>query len=90
MRKREQSCWCHAGYRDLPTDVNFAWSQDSYSKTQRTIGIWSALATLRTRAWLNEAKWTYPGGFTDAKQSARLCKFVLITISKKRYGCTPG
>lgn len=58
-----------SGIRELPTDANFAWAKDSYSKRQRTISIWSSLATLRTRLWLAETKQTYPGGFTAAKQS---------------------
>lgn len=61
-----------SGFRELPTDANFAWAKDSYSKRQRTISIWSSLATLRTRLWLAETKQTYPGGFTAAKQSVGL------------------
>ena len=54
-----------------PLSTDFTWSRESYSKWQRTISIWSSLATLRTRLWLAENKRTYPGGFTPAKQSVR-------------------
>lgn len=54
-----------------PLSTDFTWSRESYSRWQRTISIWSSLATLRTRLWLAENKRTYPGGFTPAKQSVR-------------------
>lgn len=47
-----------AGRRQLATDVDFRWAQDSYSKTRRTVDIWAALAILRVRTWLLDAKWS--------------------------------
>lgn len=47
-----------AARRQLATDVDFRWAQDSYSKTRRTVDIWAALAVLRVRTWLLDAKWS--------------------------------
>lgn len=33
--------------------------------------IWGGLAGLRTRLWLLDQKWSYPGGFTEARKGAR-------------------
>jgi len=57
--------------RQLATDVDFRWAQDSYSKTRRTVDIWAALAVLRVRTWLLDAKWSYLGGFSETAQSRR-------------------
>ena len=50
--------------RDLPTDVDFKWAQDSYNVTQRTIDTWLFFSVFRTRLWLLDQKWSYPGGIT--------------------------
>ena len=47
------------------------WAQDSYSRSRRTVDIWGSLARLRLQSYLADAKWSYLGGFTETKQSAR-------------------
>lgn len=68
---------------DFPTDVDFKWAQDSYNVTQRNIDTWLFFGTFRARLWLLDQKWSYPGGFTDAKRSERargLAKYLLESI----------
>jgi hypothetical protein len=61
--------------RVLPSDEGFSWAKEDYSATQRQIDIWSFVLTLRSRVWLLDAKWTYIGGFTEAKQVSSLLSF---------------
>eukprot|EP00878_Enallax_costatus_P037829 GHUV01042857.1.p2 GENE.GHUV01042857.1~~GHUV01042857.1.p2 ORF type:complete len:108 (+),score=33.52 GHUV01042857.1:130-453(+) len=49
---------------DFPTDVDFKWAQDSYNVTQRTADTWLFFAVFRSRLWLLDQKWSYPGGYT--------------------------
>lgn len=65
-----------AGFDDdnstpLPLDYKYTWAQDNYSKTQRTIDTWSFVLSLRARLWLLDQPWSYPGGETPEKRSAR-------------------
>lgn len=53
---------------DLPTDVDFKWAQDSYNATQRNLDTWLFFGTFRTRLWLLDQKWSYPGGFTGGSR----------------------
>lgn len=65
------------GIRGLPVSTSVEWSTDGYSRWQRTVSIWTSLAALRTRLWLIETKQSYPGGFTEAKQSVRLIMLIV-------------
>lgn len=61
-----------AGESDLPTDYQYSWAQESYSKGQRTRDTWSFVLTLRARLWLLDQAWSYgPGGKSEAARSAR-------------------
>ena len=51
----------------LPVDDSFRWARDDYSKTRRSIDIWSFVIALRIRATLLDQSWTYIGGMTDAR-----------------------
>ncbi|KAH7660202.1 Cadmium-transporting ATPase protein [Dioscorea alata] len=55
----------------LPSDENFSWAKENYSSWQRTIDVWSFVLSLRVRVLFDNAKWAYPGGFTEDKQKAR-------------------
>lgn len=55
----------------LPSDETFSWANDNYSSWQRNIDIWSTVASLHLRVLLDNAKWTYLGGFTEDKQTKR-------------------
>lgn len=56
---------------DLPTDYQYTWAQESYSKRQRTLDTWSFVLTLRSRLWLLDQAWSYPGGLTPEKKAER-------------------
>ncbi|MCO5611655.1 hypothetical protein L7F22_065910 [Adiantum nelumboides] len=57
----------------LPSDESFSWSKENYSTLQRTIDVWSFVLSLRARVYLDGAKWSFIGGFSDEKQvTARL------------------
>lgn len=62
----------------LPSDESFSWANENYNSVQRSIDVWSFVLSLRVRVLLDNAKWAYPGGFTEEKQ-------VCIIISE--YGC---
>jgi hypothetical protein len=47
--------------RELPSDQDFRWAQDDYNATQRTIDTWTFFTVFRTRLWLLDQKWSYPG-----------------------------
>ncbi|KAK4386319.1 protein ACTIVITY OF BC1 COMPLEX kinase, chloroplastic, partial [Sesamum angolense] len=61
----------HEGLNVLPSDEGFSWANENYNSVQRTIDVWSFVIALRVRVLLDNAKWTYIGGFTDDKQVAR-------------------
>lgn len=55
----------------LPSDEGFGWAKDDYNSLQRTIDIWSFVLSLRVRVLFDNAKWAYPGGFSEEKQKTR-------------------
>ncbi|XP_027330887.1 protein ACTIVITY OF BC1 COMPLEX KINASE 7, chloroplastic-like isoform X2 [Abrus precatorius] len=55
----------------LPSDEGFSWANESYNSWQRSIDVWSFVVSLRIRFLLDNAKWAYLGGFTEAKQKTR-------------------
>lgn len=44
---------------------SYSWSNENYSSFQRNIEVWSLFVSLRIRSLLDNAKWTYLGGFTE-------------------------
>lgn len=54
--------------RVLPSDESFSWANENYNSVQRSIDVWSFVLSLRVRVLLDNAKWAYPGGFTEDKQ----------------------
>ncbi|KAI3465543.1 hypothetical protein Pfo_022206 [Paulownia fortunei] len=59
------------GLKVLPSDEGFTWANENYNFMQRTIDVWSSVISLRVRVLLDNAKWTYIGGFTQEKQRER-------------------
>lgn len=55
----------------LPSDEGFSWANENYSSWQRSIDVWSFVLSLRVRVLFDNAKWAYPGGFTEEKQISR-------------------
>uniref|UniRef100_A0A7N0ZU14 ABC1 atypical kinase-like domain-containing protein n=1 Tax=Kalanchoe fedtschenkoi TaxID=63787 RepID=A0A7N0ZU14_KALFE len=55
----------------LPSDENFSWANENYNSWQRSVDVWSFVLSLRVRVLLDNAKWAYPGGFTEDKQKKR-------------------
>ncbi|TKY57519.1 disease resistance protein RPM1 [Spatholobus suberectus] len=55
----------------LPLDEGFSWANENYSSWQRSIDVWSFVVSLRIWVLLDNAKWAYLGGFTEAKQKSR-------------------
>ncbi|KAI8468021.1 MAG: ABC1 family-domain-containing protein [Monoraphidium minutum] len=67
----------------LAMDTDFKWARDSYSKTQRTIDTWTFFLAFRSRLYLLDQKWSYVGGFTEEKKSARakgLARYLVQSI----------
>ena len=50
---------------------SYRWNQQNYSRTRRRIDIWVFVLTLLFKLWRNGKKWSYPGGYTKEKLSAR-------------------
>ncbi|KAL7128581.1 hypothetical protein ABFS83_13G005000 [Erythranthe nasuta] len=59
------------GVKVLPSDEGFSWANENYNSIQRSIDVWSFVLTLRVRILLDEAKWSYAGGFSEDKQGER-------------------
>ncbi|KAJ1383876.1 UbiB domain [Sesbania bispinosa] len=55
----------------LPSDESFSWANENYNSWQRSIDVWSFVISLRIRVLLDNAKWSYLGGFTQVKQKSR-------------------
>ncbi|KAI3769536.1 hypothetical protein L6452_00642 [Arctium lappa] len=55
----------------LPSDESFSWANENYNSVQRSIDVWSFVLSLRVRVLFDNAKWAYPGGFTEDKQKSR-------------------
>lgn len=49
----------------------YRWNRKRYSRQRRFVDIWGFVIALMTGLWLNRKPWSYPGGFTEAKQAAR-------------------
>ncbi|MEH2071271.1 MAG: AarF/ABC1/UbiB kinase family protein [Nostoc sp.] len=49
----------------------YRWNREKYSSRRRFVDIWSFVLTLLFRLWLYNKSWSYPGGVTEAKQTAR-------------------
>ena len=50
---------------------SYRWNQKNYSITRRRIDIWLFVFTLSVKLWSNNRKWTYAGGYSEAKFAAR-------------------
>ncbi|KAL2938631.1 Protein ACTIVITY OF BC1 COMPLEX KINASE 7 chloroplastic [Bienertia sinuspersici] len=57
--------------RMMPSDANFSWANDNYNSVQRSADVWSFVLSLRVRVLLENAKWSYIGGFDEEKQKKR-------------------
>ena len=53
--------------REVPIDTSYRWARTRYNTTQRTFSFWAFALTLRARLTLLDQKWSYVGGFTEAK-----------------------
>ncbi|KAG2405583.1 Protein ACTIVITY OF BC1 COMPLEX KINASE 7 [Vigna angularis] len=52
----------------LSSDEGFSWGNEHYSSWQRSIDVWSFVVSFRIRILLDNSKWAYMRGFTEAKQ----------------------
>lgn len=59
------------GLKFIPSDEGYRWANENYNTVQRTIDVWSSAFLLYCRVRLDNAKWTYIGGFTKDKQITR-------------------
>ncbi len=50
---------------------SYRWNKVNYSKRRRKIDIWSFFLKFLNGSWLDGKKWSYIGGYTEAKQAAR-------------------
>ncbi|XP_010551963.1 PREDICTED: uncharacterized protein LOC104822435 [Tarenaya hassleriana] len=57
--------------RVLPSDEGFSWADENYNSLKRSVDVWSFVISLRVRVLLDNAKWSYVGGFTEEKQKKR-------------------
>ncbi|MDM9384208.1 AarF/ABC1/UbiB kinase family protein [Chlorogloeopsis sp. ULAP01] len=53
------------------TDKAYRWNRENYSSRRRFVDIWSFVLTLLFKLWLYKKSWSYPGGVTEVKQTAR-------------------
>lgn len=67
------------GQKVLPSDENFRWANENYNSVQRTIDVWSCIISLRIRVLLDDAKWTYIGGFSEDKQVSLVVPIDLLS-----------
>jgi predicted unusual protein kinase regulating ubiquinone biosynthesis (AarF/ABC1/UbiB family) len=49
----------------------YRWNRTNYSKRRRKFDIWSFFITFLNGSWIDGKKWSYIGGYTEAKQAAR-------------------
>ena len=49
----------------------YRWNRENYSRNRRRFDIWRFVFTLLFRLWLNGKQWSYKGGHTEEKLSAR-------------------
>jgi predicted unusual protein kinase regulating ubiquinone biosynthesis (AarF/ABC1/UbiB family) len=59
------------------SDKAYRWNRENYSSRRRFVDIWSFVLTLMFRLWLFGKSWSYPGGVTEIKQSARRRKYAV-------------
>uniref|UniRef100_A0A7N0SX17 ABC1 atypical kinase-like domain-containing protein n=1 Tax=Kalanchoe fedtschenkoi TaxID=63787 RepID=A0A7N0SX17_KALFE len=50
----------------------YSWSDENYSSLHRNIEVWSLVISMRIRFLLDNAKWTYLGGFTEDRKKKRM------------------
>nr|WP_232014589.1 AarF/ABC1/UbiB kinase family protein [cyanobacterium endosymbiont of Rhopalodia gibberula] len=55
----------------LENTHKFPWNQEKYSINRRRLDIWWFVLTLITQFWLNGKKWSYRGGYSEEKETAR-------------------
>jgi len=55
----------------LETEKKYQWNREKYSITRRQFDIWQFVLRLLFQFWLNGKKWSYRGGVTEAKKTAR-------------------
>jgi len=55
----------------IPTASSYRWNRPNYSRNRRRIEIWSFVGRFLFELWLNDRKWSYWGGYSDAKLAAR-------------------
>ncbi|MTJ51941.1 AarF/ABC1/UbiB kinase family protein [Anabaena sp. UHCC 0253] len=53
------------------SDKAYRWNREKYSSKRRFVDIWSFVLTLMFKIWRYNKAWSYPGGVTEVKQSAR-------------------
>ncbi|MBD2419617.1 AarF/ABC1/UbiB kinase family protein [Anabaena cylindrica FACHB-243] len=53
------------------SDQAYRWNRENYSSKRRFVDIWSFVLTLMFKLWRYNKAWSYPGGITEDKQSAR-------------------
>lgn len=53
------------------SNKSYRWNRRKYSRNRRRVDIWIFVFSFLLRNWLNNRKWSYRGGFTPEKQSAR-------------------
>jgi predicted unusual protein kinase regulating ubiquinone biosynthesis (AarF/ABC1/UbiB family) len=49
----------------------YRWNRTNYSKRRRKFDIWSFFITFLNGSWIDGKKWSYLGGYTEAKHAAR-------------------
>ncbi len=49
----------------------YRWNRNNYSRRRRKLDIWSFFLTFLNGSWIDGKKWSYLGGYTEAKQAAR-------------------
>ncbi len=52
-------------------DNAYRWNRENYSRNRRFFDIWTFVLSLTTGFWLNKKSWSYPGGVTEEKRTAR-------------------
>ncbi|WP_371260810.1 ABC1 kinase family protein [Myxosarcina sp. GI1] len=55
----------------VKSQKSYRWNKRKYSPLRRRIDIWLFVLSFLFRFWRSNQKWTYPGGFTPEKLSAR-------------------
>ena len=55
----------------LETGKRYRWNRDNYSIVRRRFDIWNFVLQLSFKLWRNGRKWTYSGGYSEAKLASR-------------------